>query len=361
MPKFNLSLIIISFVLFFNACKKEAKPIPHTSVVKRVNISIQRKGFLAIHNDSVGASKLSFYDYDSKKFIPDIFSLANGRALGKNVTDMKVYGSKIYIIVSGSNILEIIDARTAKSIREFSFKSLKNITFKGNKAYFTKAGTGGTLNGQPGTVTEMDTATFSMRTVDAEFGASDLVVANNKLFVIHSKYWDEASHSGISVNKMKLYTLNPLMPTTEYLYTLNDLHKIILDKYGYLYLTSYQGLTIVNSLNNLPKREFRNQITSSNLNAHSMVIWDKYALMYDNNNTKIVVFNTENNKVIRNNFISDGTTIRPDKITIDEIRGEVLVRDKFSGAVIVFTVDGKKKYTLGTNYFGDGATAFINK
>ena len=50
----------------------------------------------------------------------DCFEKVNGRRLGDTANDMLLYGSKLYIAVSESSTIEILDASTCSSLKQIS-------------------------------------------------------------------------------------------------------------------------------------------------------------------------------------------------------------------------------------------------
>src|SRR5471030_1031417 len=63
-------------------------------------------------------STLSFYNYTSKQTTADIFSSVNGRGLGDTGNDVEIYGSKMYIVMNVSSTVEVVDAKSAKSLKQ---------------------------------------------------------------------------------------------------------------------------------------------------------------------------------------------------------------------------------------------------
>jgi hypothetical protein len=63
-------------------------------------------------------STLSFYNFSTRKVTPDLYNTVNGKTLGYTGSDMEIYGSKMYIAVSNSSVIDIVNAKTGKAIKE---------------------------------------------------------------------------------------------------------------------------------------------------------------------------------------------------------------------------------------------------
>lgn len=62
-------------------------------------------------------SSITYYNTTTSTTTNDYFNISNNRALGDTGEDMIRYGSKIYVSVYNSNLIEIIDINTGKSIK----------------------------------------------------------------------------------------------------------------------------------------------------------------------------------------------------------------------------------------------------
>ena len=66
---------------------------------------------------------LTFIDYATGQASQDAFKTANGRVLGDTPQNAVVYGSKMYIAVYQSNLIEVVDRVSLKSLKTISFGS----------------------------------------------------------------------------------------------------------------------------------------------------------------------------------------------------------------------------------------------
>src|SRR5277367_3022335 len=70
------------------------------------------------------ASTLSFYNLSTRQVTPDQYYSANGKTLGYTGNDMEIYGSKMYITVTNSGIVDIGNAKTGRLVKQDSLLNL---------------------------------------------------------------------------------------------------------------------------------------------------------------------------------------------------------------------------------------------
>lgn len=148
---------------------------------------------------------LSYFDLKTGAVTTDLFGKSNkGRLLGDVAQDVILYGSKLYLTVTESNIIYILDKEgkiLADSIRPLneSGQPLKprNLLAHDGKVYVTLYG---------GFVGRIDTTSLKLE-AKVEVGPypEHLTVANNKLYVATASYTPHVSEviSVIDVNQFK--------------------------------------------------------------------------------------------------------------------------------------------------------------
>ena len=108
------------------------------------------------------------------------FQNANGRSLGSNAQDMVAYGSKVYVTVTESNSLEVIDPTTGKSQRvDMHGRKPRHIATHNGNLYITC---------YDKSVACIDTATLSLVATCplGNFRPEGIAIANGKAFVASS-------------------------------------------------------------------------------------------------------------------------------------------------------------------------------
>lgn len=72
-------------------------------------------------NFGKGNASLSFYDPSTGAVVPDVFKAANGRPLGDTANDVVVHNGKVWVVVNNSQVIEVLDANTNKSVGQIRF------------------------------------------------------------------------------------------------------------------------------------------------------------------------------------------------------------------------------------------------
>jgi hypothetical protein len=132
---------------------------------------------------------LTYFDYAQGKATANIFKEVNGRELGVTANDGMVYGSKLYVVVDGENTIEVMDAKTLKSVKQLSTttllgeqegKSPRRIVAKDGCIFVSTFG---------GYVAVIDTVNFEL-TAKLEAGSypEGMAFSGKMLFVANSDY-----------------------------------------------------------------------------------------------------------------------------------------------------------------------------
>lgn len=127
MTKFAKLLLIAALSIGFASCSKDDDepdvPNPDAPTVAEGAFVLNQGN----HGKQIEGS-LTLIDYSSSTSEQDIFQRVNGRNLGATPQCAVVYGSKIYLGIYGSNVIEIIDRTTYKSIKQISLADAEGQT-----------------------------------------------------------------------------------------------------------------------------------------------------------------------------------------------------------------------------------------
>lgn len=126
---------------------------------------------------------LSFINFEKGTASNNVFFDINKRSLGSTPQDAIVYGSKMYIAIYGSNIIEIVDKNTAKSIKQIVPTSTqgegpRDIIAANGKVYVSM---------YDGYVSRIDTLSLTIdATLNVGPNPEEMTVANGYLYVANS-------------------------------------------------------------------------------------------------------------------------------------------------------------------------------
>ena len=185
--------------------------------------------------DGRNNASLTYYNLATNLTTDDIFKAKNNRGLGDIAQDVIRYGSNIYITLTNSSIVEVVNATTGISKKTISMVNSSNQPSKprslaalNGKVYITL------LDGH---LARLDTTTLTIdKTIAVGTNPEGIAVANNKLYVANSGGFN------YQVNAKSDSTISVIDPTT---FTETKKIKVVInptmikaDKYGDLYVLS---------------------------------------------------------------------------------------------------------------------------
>ena len=178
---------------------------------------------------------LTLIDYASSSASQELFQRANGRSLGATPQGAVVYGGKIYLGIYGSNVLEIVDRNTFKSLKQISLtdaegQSPRSLVAKDGKVYVSM------YNGY---VSRLDTLSLSIdKTVKVGPNPEIMAIRGDYLYVPNSDGMNWQNGYGTTASKIDLKSftvektftvgLNP----TEFVSNGTDLFLLCKGNYG---------------------------------------------------------------------------------------------------------------------------------
>jgi len=339
MKNFKLSILSTSLglLLALSSCHKDAKVTP-APVVVTDGYYVLNQGLFNDNN-----STLSFYSYANKQVTADVFSSANTRGLGDTGNDIEIYGSKAYVVMNVSSTVEIIDAKSAKSLKQIKLfngataREPRDVAFYKNKAFVTS---------YDGTVAVIDTTTLAVdKYITVGRNPEQIAITNGKAYVANSGGLGFPNYDK-TVSVIDLTTLT----VTKTLTVVVNPQNVVADNYGNVYVLSAgdyntigSSLAIINANTDVIKSQ-------TDFDGSNMAIGGDN-IYFITSAGKIKIYNAKSQSVTSTGFISDGTTIKtPYSVAADALTGEVFVTDAkdyvSNGAVYAFDHNGKMEYTI---------------
>lgn len=294
-------------------------------------------------------STLSYYDFQNGKYYDNIFLDVNHRGLGDVGNDLQQYGSKLYCVVNNSNILEIMDFKTAKSLKTvaLSGKQPRRMAFSGAKCY---------VSCFDGDVVKIDTATMEIEaTVHTGSNPDGICVCNGKLYVANSGGLNYPNYSKtVSVIDLQSFTVIKdievtINPTRVKSY--NDRYVYVVSNGNYTDIP-YTFQKIDCQIDELVKT-FDLEVSNFDIYQNSAYI---YSYDYSTSKSWIKILDLETENIVDEQFIKVGTSLKtPYNIKVNPLSGDVWITDSGTGVVngdvYCFDKHGKKKFSFQAGLF----------
>ena len=327
-------LILILGILFFS-CKKPEEEIPEGGTY---DIWILNEGLWNMNNSSITA-----YNTFTKNKISDIYKYANNnRSLGDVANDMIIYGSKVYVVVNVSNLIDVLDKNTGVSLKkiESTANQPRSITSHNGKVYACYF---------DGSVVKIDTLSLQIEdTNQAGRNPDGICVANNKLYVSNSGGLDYPYYD----NTVSVFDLNSFSRIRKIVVGTNPT-RIKADKNGKVYVVcngNYSDiapcLQRINSNSDEVEKTFDLEVVNFDFYNNSMYF---YTYDYSTKSTSFQILDLLKDSVINTNFISKNNLPKtPYGININPSTGDIYLTDALdytsTGDVYCYGSDGKKKF-----------------
>lgn len=323
------------------------------------------KGFYLLNegNMSMNKASLDFMDYETGAYTRNVFSQANPDlvgGLGDVGNAMGIYGTKLYVVINGSNKLEVLDADTGARLKQIDIDNPRYLTFYKGKAYLSSyLGSIGDASAPNGIVVEIDTTSLKItRRVEVGRQPEEIVAYNDKIYVANSGGYSPPDYeSTVSVIDIPAFT------ETKRIEVAINLHRLKIDAEGDLYVTSrgdyYETpskLFVIDTKTEAVKKSF--DIGVSNLTIHKDIAYmynSEFSYITGDYEISYLMLDTKTETLLDESFISekDKKLIKmPYGIAVNPETDEVLITDAKDyvtpGNLYCFTPDGALKWTVET-------------
>ena len=202
-------------------------------------------GMYVLNEGNMGSNKASidFLDLDENKptvhYHRNIYSERNPnvvKELGDVGNDIKIYGSKLWIVVNVSNKVEVATADSCKRITQINIPNCRYLAFKDGFAYVSSyVGPVKLDKDAPlGMVYKVDTVDFKKKdSVVVGYQPEELCIVDNKLYVANSGGYRMPNYDN-TLSEIDLTTFKEIRKIKVGL----NLHHCQVDHYGQIWVTS---------------------------------------------------------------------------------------------------------------------------
>lgn len=369
MKKYLLKSLLLSLLAFnFFACSDDENELPESFKFSGNGFYILNQGDAKIDD-----AKLSVYDFENQKLTEDLFKKQNKIVLGNIAQDMLIYGSKMYISVTGSRRIYVTDL-TGKLLKTVDNKDAI-ITLKpadiAQEPYSLIAHQGkvyATFYG--GSIARIDTTSFNIEKTISNVGLypERMVVVNNNLYVTNRSGYN--IDPSTSIYRIDLTSFNSAIPITVGL----NPTQILADKSGNLFVASAGNFKMPNETGYIAptfQKIAANTTTSKEINDKNVISMaldkskNRILLIYSTPEyiAKLAYYDLTKNEFVDKSFL-EGEFSNPAYITINEKDNSIyLITSAYKeiSKLHIFTSEGKHNKTIETG--GDFPTGvyFVTK
>jgi hypothetical protein len=336
--KLKLAMWGMIVALSFSSCEKDEDKEEVKAEELKDYIYVLNSGLMGQNNAS-----LTMYNVETGVATEGYFEEQNGRKLGDTGQDILVYGSKIYISMSGESTIEVTDLNA---------KSIKQIKTDGEPRYFTSYEGKIYVTYFNGYVARIDTASFAVETTRVGRNPEQLAVANRKLYVANSGGLDWDKEIGYD-KTVSVIDIASFTETKKLDVAINPCN-IVVDKQENVYVVSkgnYADVPVT-----LQKIDSRADAVSAldvkgvNITILGDTLYMIYTGYDENWNPKnnYYLYNVIDNRSVSDNFV--GNTVfsaDPYQISSDKASDEIYIMTSdyiSTGDVYVFDKDVKFSY-----------------
>ena len=246
MKRFSLFYLACLILAVVSSCREDFYIIPSQN--QDTGVAPTRGdivGMYVLNEGNMGSNKASidFLDLDENKptvhYHRNIYSERNPnvvKELGDVGNDIKIYGSKLWIVVNVSNKVEVATADSCKRITQINIPNCRYLAFKDGFAYVSSyVGPVKFDKDAPlGLVYKVDTVDFKKKdSVVVGYQPEALCIVDNKLYVANSGGYRAPNYDN-TLSEIDLTTFKEIRKIKVGL----NLHHCQVDHYGQIWVTS---------------------------------------------------------------------------------------------------------------------------
>lgn len=354
---------ILALACVATSCELEDQPeaagdLPGEAAAGIKGLWILSEGLMNLNNSS-----LSYYSFEQKTLRKNIFRTLNKRGLGDTANDMKCYGSKLYIVLTGSSQIEVLDIHSGLSVKQIPLfddnqraRQPRYIEFLDDKAYVCSF---------DGSLAKIDTTSLEVEAyLQCGRNPDGICITNGKIYVANSGGLDNPDFDN------SLSVIDPA--------SFEEIRKIEVGLNPYRLQEDSQGDIYVVLRGNLLDQPFSlcrvdSRVDSvvqvfDNIQAWNLAIYEDIAYIYNyaeqSGQNWIKVFDCIREEVISEQFIQDGSIVhKPYAIQLNPYSGDVYITNAYDytlwGDCLCFSPDGSLKFSFKSVGLNPNSLVFV--
>ena len=354
-------------VLLLSACREDEPVIQAEGTLVGGCGSGDIAGLYLLNQGNMGSNKasLDYYEYSSGMYWRNIYPSRNPgvvQELGDVGNDLKIYHDRLYAVINCSNLVEVMDAASARHIATLSIPNCRYIAFDGDYAYVTSYAGPVQLdpNSRLGYVAKIDLA--SLKVVDSctvGYQPEDMAISGRKLYVANSGGYRIGNYD----NTVSVIDLDSFKEVGRIEVAIN-LCRMVADGNGRIWVASRgdnYGLpsatyTIDTATDTCEGRVDGLPNSAMCLNGNFLYVCSsQWNYTTQKHEVSYALVDVRTREVITRNFINDGVAsriARPYGIAVNPVTLEVFVTDAGDyitpGSLYCFAFNGILKWTAVT-------------
>lgn len=358
-------LVLIGTILLLASCRGHGPTQEATQELVGTPYISNIEGFYLLNEGNMGANKasLDYYDCHMACYTHDIFLSANPtqvQALGDVGNELQIYGGKLYAVINCSNLIEVMDCRTAKHIGTISCPNGRYLAFEGKYGYVSSfAGPVSKEHTQKGLVLKFDTATLAVvDTCVVGYQPEGMAIVDGKLYVANSGgYMAPDYENELSVIDLRTFKEEKRIAVAK------NLHLVVADGQGKLwvssrgdYISEPSRLYVVDPQTQAAEAIQKVSVSNLWLKGDSLyVIGMDYYYIGTGSAAQYTLLHTRTRAIEKERFITDGTDVtitQPYGIAVHPVSGDIYLTDALNyvtpGELRCYSPEGKLRWSVRT-------------
>ena len=363
----SVLMVFLTLLTVVVGCREDETVVPITIDDTGEKVVSDYMGMYLLCEGNMGSNKatLDYLDLHTGEYLKNIFPTRNPqqvKELGDVGNDVKIYGSKLWLVINCSNKVEVCDAATTVSQGHVDIPNCRYLAFDGGFAYVTSYV--GQVGGESvqGSVYKVDT--LSLKVVDkiaVGYQPEEMAVVEGKLYVANSGGYEalqgrDYDHT-VSVIDLKTFKEERRIDVAPNLFRLRA------DSHGQLWVSSRGDYgdnpsclyCLKPNKNGQMEKAYRLDIPVSDIAFRGDSLCYVATTFDENWNTiaSIGVINTASGKAINEQLVKNTSELEtPYGLMIHPITGDVYVMDATnyvsSGYLFCYDKDGNFKWKTAT-------------